>query len=126
MNAFTFLDWTTYFETMPADKIDLALRLEADRMATLRIDSDVFMRERDVVMEERRLRVENQPYGRLSEIITDQAFTVHPYRYPIIGHKDSLSRLTQQDLLAFARRHYVSDNMLFVLVGIWRFRREEF
>ena len=70
---------------MPAQYLPLALWLEADRMASLRIDEDTFTNEREVVKEERRMRVDNQPYGRLNEIIYDQAFTTHPYKHPTIG-----------------------------------------
>src|SRR5712691_264609 len=79
-NAYTQDDVTVFWETVPAQDLPLALWLEADRMATLRIDKNTFANERDVVKEERRMRVDNQPFGRLSEIIFDQAFTVHPYK----------------------------------------------
>src|SRR5881409_120428 len=83
-NAYT-TDETVFWETLPAQYLPLALWLEADRMATLRIDKDTFITEREVVKEERRMRIDNQPFGRLSEIIFDQAFTVHPYKHPTIG-----------------------------------------
>src|SRR5678815_4067800 len=79
-NAFTTEDETVFWQTLPSQYLPLALWLEADRMATLRIDDEAFKREREVVKEERRMRVENQPYGRLSEIIFDHAFTTHPYK----------------------------------------------
>src|SRR5437868_8448189 len=75
-NAYTTDDETVFWETVPSQYLPLALWLEADRMATLRIDKDTFANERDVVKEERRMRVDNQPYGRLNEIIYDQAYTV--------------------------------------------------
>ena len=84
-NAYTTDDETVFWETVPAQYLPLVLWLEADRMATLRIDKDTFTNEREVVKEERRMRVDNQPYGRLNEIIYDQAFTVHPYKHPTIG-----------------------------------------
>ena len=77
-NAYTQDDVTVFWETLPAQYLPLALWLEADRMASLRIDKDTLTNEREVVKEERRMRVDNQPYGRLSEIIFDQAFSVHP------------------------------------------------
>ena len=80
-NAYTTDDETVFWETVPAQYLPLALWLEADRMATLRIDKDTFANEREVVKEERRMRVDNQPYGRLNEIIYDQAFTIHPYKH---------------------------------------------
>src|SRR5712692_5854423 len=84
-NAYTTEDETVFWETVPAQYLPLALWLEADRMATLRIDKQTFVNEREVVKEERRMRVDNQPYGRLSEIIFDQAFAVHPYKHPTNG-----------------------------------------
>ena len=84
-NAYTTDDETVFWETVPAQYLPLVLWLEADRMATLRIDKDTFANEREVVKEERRMRIDNQPYGRLNEIIYDQAFTVHPYKHPTIG-----------------------------------------
>src|SRR5437667_3644223 len=80
-NAYTTEDETVFWETVPAQYLPLVLWLEADRMATLRIDKDTFTNERQVVKEERRMRVDNQPFGRLNEIIYDQAFTVHPYKH---------------------------------------------
>src|SRR6186997_2032611 len=84
-NAYTTEDETVFWQTLPAQYLPLALWLEADRMATLRVDDEAFRREREVVKEERRMRVENQPHGRLSEIIFDNAFTTHPYKHPTIG-----------------------------------------
>src|SRR5947199_2067814 len=84
-NAFTTEDETTFWETFPSQYLPLGLWLEADRMATLRITNETFVSEREVVKEERRLRVDNQPYGRLNEIIYDQAFTTHPYKHVPIG-----------------------------------------
>lgn len=78
-NAYTNEDATVFWQTFPAQYLPLVVWLEADRLASLRIDDTVFKTERQVVKEERRMRVENQPYGRLNEIVYDQAFTVHPY-----------------------------------------------
>ena len=81
-NASTNEDATIFWETTPSQYLPMVLWLEADRMATLRIDEKVFETEREVVKEERRMRVENQPYGKLNEIIYDQAFTVAPLQTP--------------------------------------------
>jgi zinc protease len=75
-NAYTTEDATVFWETVPAQYLPLVLWLEADRLATLRIDEQAFKTEREVVKEERRMRIDNQPYGRLNELIYDQAFTV--------------------------------------------------
>jgi len=87
-NAYTQEDETVFWETLPSHYLPLALWLEADRMATLRVDRDAFEKEREVVKEERRLRVDNQPYGRLNEILFDRAFTTHPYKHATIGSMD--------------------------------------
>src|SRR5215212_11475783 len=84
-NAYTNEDTTVFWQTLPAQYLPLVLWMEADRMATLRVDEQAFKREREVVKEEHRMRVENQPYGRLNEIIYDKAFVTHPYKHPTIG-----------------------------------------
>src|SRR5258708_23579591 len=83
-NAYTNEDATVFWETVPSQYLPLALWLEADRMASLKINDDSFKAEREVVEEERRMRVDNQPYGRLNEIIYDQTFTTHPSKHPPI------------------------------------------
>ena len=116
-NAYTLEDVTVYWETAPAQYLPLMLWLEADRMATLRVDEDAFQRERLVVKEERRMKVENQPYGRLSELIYDQAFTVHPYKHPIIGSMEDLEAASIDDVRAFFRTYYVPTNATLTIVG---------
>src|SRR5207244_6678501 len=91
--------------------------LEAERMATIRIDKDTFTNERDVVKEERRMRVDNQPYGRLNEIIYDQAFTVHPYKHATIGSMEDLEAASVDDVRDFYHTFYVPSNATLVLVG---------
>src|SRR5580765_1776595 len=81
-NAYTNEDATVFWETVPAQYLPLILWLEADRLGSLRIDEKAFKNEREVVKEERRMRIENQPYGRLQEIIAEQSFSVHPYKHP--------------------------------------------
>ena len=102
-NAYTTEDETVFWQTLPAHYLPLALWLEADRMATLRIDEEAFRREREVVKEERRMRVENQPYGRLSEIIFENAFTTHPYKHPTIGSMADLKRRRSPTCVSFTR-----------------------
>lgn len=116
-NAYTTEDATVYWETVPAQYLPLILWLEADRMASLRIDDRTFRREREVVKEERRMRVENQPYGRLSEIIYDQAFTAHPYKHPTIGSMADLEAASIDDVRDFYRTYYVPTNACVALVG---------
>jgi zinc protease len=116
-NAYTQDDVTVFWETLPAQYLPLALWLEADRMATLRIDKDTLANEREVVKEERRMRVDNQPYGRLSEIIFDQAFTVHPYKHPTIGSMQDLEAASIDDVRDFYNTYYVPENATLALVG---------
>ena len=86
-------------------------------MATLKIDKKTFTNEREVVKEERRMRVDNQPYGRLSEIIFDQAFAVHPYKHPTIGSMVDLESAAIEDVRDFYKTYYVPENATVALVG---------
>jgi zinc protease len=116
-NAYTNEDATVFWETVPAQYLPLILWLEADRLASLRIEEKVFKTEREVVKEERRMRIENQPYGRLQEIIADQAFTVHPYKHPVIGSMKDLESASVDDVREFFQTYYVPNNATAVLVG---------
>ena len=116
-NAYTTDDETVFWETVPAQYLPLTLWLEGDRMATLRIDKDTFEGEREVVKEERRMRIDNQPYGRLNEIIYDQAFTVHPYKHATIGSMADLEAASVDDVRDFYQTYYVPANATLVLVG---------
>jgi zinc protease len=116
-NAETDEDSTIYWETVPAQHLPLALWLEADRMASLDVSDDKFKTEREVVKEERRMRFENQPFGRLSEVIFDKAFTTHPYRHQTIGSMEDLEAASINDVRDFFRTYYVPNNATAVLVG---------
>lgn len=116
-NAFTTQDHTSYFVTIAADKIDLMLELEADRMQSLLLDPKAIETERQVVMEERRTRTEDDPEGFLGEEVSAIAFKAHPYRAPIIGWMEDLRRITPEELRAFYRTYYVPNNALLVAVG---------
>jgi zinc protease len=116
-NAYTTEDTTVFWQTLPAQYLPLALWLEADRMATLRVDDEAFRREREVVKEERRLRIENQPYGRLQEIIYDHAFVAHPYKHPTIGSMRDLEAASITDVRDFHGTYYVPENATVTIVG---------
>jgi zinc protease len=116
-NAYTTDDETVFWETVPAQFLPLTIWLEADRMATLRIEKDNFSQEREVVKEERRMRVDNQPYGRLNEIIYDQAFTTHPYKHATIGSMEDLEAASVDDVRDFYQTYYVPENATVVIVG---------
>jgi zinc protease len=116
-NAYTTEDATVFWQTTPAQYLPLVLWLEGDRLASLRINEDVFKNEREVVKEERRMRIDNQPYGSLNELIYDQAFTVHPYKHPTIGSMRDLEAASVEDVRDFFHTYYVPSNATVVIVG---------
>ena len=116
-NAFTDEDSTVYWETVPAQYLPLILWLEADRMASLEVTEEKFLTEREVVQEERRMRFENQPFGRLPEIIFDNAFKVHPYKHQTIGSMADLQAASIADVKGFHSTYYVPNNATLTLVG---------
>ena len=116
-NAYTTEDTTTFLETVPAQYLPLVLWLEADRMATLRIDEATFEAERQVVKEERKWRYEDTPFGLLSEILYDQAYAVHPYEHTPIGSMEDLEAASVDDVREFFDTYYVPENATLVLVG---------
>jgi zinc protease len=115
-NAFTYMDWTTYFETMPAEKIDLGVRLEADRMANSIFDSDEVSSERTVIISERQGN-ENHPLFRLGEAIQAAAFRVHSYHHEIIGDMVDLQTISRNDLYSHYQSYYQPNNAVVVVTG---------
>lgn len=115
-NAFTFLDWTTYYETMPAAKIDLALRLEADRMVNSLFDPEEVESERTVIISERE-GSENEPLSLLGEAIQHAAFRVHPYHHEVIGDMADLRSMTCDDLYNHYRTYYAPNNAVLAIAG---------
>ncbi len=118
-NALTWIDWTAYFETMPADKADLALRLEADRMVHSRFDPKEVESERTVVISERQGH-ENEPTFRLAEEVQAAAFRVHPYHHEVIGDMPDLQRIDRHALYRHYRRYYVPNNAVLAVAGDFR------
>lgn len=116
-NAFTTRDATAYFQTLQKSELGLALKLEADRMANLNLSADEFQREIQVVMEERRWRVEDQARALLAEQMMATVFKAHPYRQPVIGWMNDLQNMTVDDTRAFYERWYGPNNALLVVVG---------
>jgi zinc protease len=115
-NAFTYLDWTTYFETMPAAKIDLALELEADRMQGSLFKPEEVESERTVIMSERQGH-ENEPLFQLREEIQAAAFRVHPYHHEIIGDMADLETMSREDLYQHYRSFYAPNNAVMTMAG---------
>jgi zinc protease len=115
-NAFTYIDWTAYFETMPADKIDLALRLESDRMVNSRFHPDEVASERTVIISEREGN-ENEPLFVLGEALQQTAFRIHPYHHEVIGDMADLHSMTREDLYTHYRAFYVPNNAVMAVAG---------
>ncbi len=115
-NAFTYLDWTAYFATLPADKIDLALQLEADRMQNSLFNPDEVELERTVIISEREGN-ENEPTFLLAEQVQAAAFQEHSYRHEIIGDRIDLENIQRDDLYAHYRRYYIPNNAVLAIAG---------
>ena len=115
MNAFTSADVTGYFYALPANKIELFCYLESERF--LHPVFREFYEERDVVMEERRMRTESRPVGRLIEQFVATAFTAHPYHHPVIGYASDIQSYTMTDAETFFETYYVPSNMVTAIVG---------
>lgn len=116
-NAFTSQDYTAYFENLAADRVELALELEADRMQGLLLDDVEFQLEREVVKEERRLRIEDNPQAYLVETLYAQAFLQHPYHWPVIGWFRDLNAMTLEDLRSHYDTYYSPNNATLVIAG---------
>ncbi|MFZ2089604.1 MAG: pitrilysin family protein [Desulfobaccales bacterium] len=117
INAFTTKDHTSYFENLPAEHLEMALRLEADRLINLKLDEENFLTERDVVISERKLRSVDSPFGLVEEQLFAAAYTQHPYTWPVIGWDQDLHRMTLADCLAYYRTYYHPGNMAVVIAG---------
>jgi len=116
-NAFTSADYTAYFENLSADRVGVAVEMEADRMANLLLREEDFGTERLVVMEERRMRTEDDPQAVLQEQLQATAFQQQPYHWPVIGWMEDIRRLTLKDLQEYYRTYYNPLNAFLVVVG---------
>src|SRR5215213_4611933 len=115
-NAFTSFDQTVYVNTVPAQYLDMALWLEADRMASFKVSDQIFQTERKVVAEEWRIR-QNRPYGSMFEDFLKNAFTKHSYRWTPIGDMDQLRQATSNELQEFFNTYYLPNNATLVIAG---------
>lgn len=116
-NAATWTDWTTYYENLPKAELELAVRLESDRMANLVIREPQVESEREVVINERKYRVEDDVQGTTNERLYAAAFRKHPYRWPTIGWMKDIEGYTVADCLAFYRTYYAPNNATLVVAG---------
>lgn len=116
-NAFTSKDYTGYFELLASDRISLPIELEADRMQNLILTKESVLSERDVVMEERRLRYEDDPQNYIMEEVFAAAFKNHPYRWPVIGWMSDLKTLNPDDLINHYKAYYAPNNAVIIVVG---------
>ena len=116
-NAFTNRDYTAYFQQMRKDRLPLSMQLEADRMANLVISDELFAKELQVVMEERRLRTDDQPQSIVYERLMATALQAHPYRRPVIGWMDDLENLKAEDARGWYRDWYAPNNATLVVAG---------
>lgn len=116
-NAATWLDWTYYYEEVPEGGLEAVVELEADRMQNTLLGPEQLETERDVVMNERRERVDDDPNGLLAEILWSTAYTTHPYGRPTIGWMDDIAGLTRADIDAFYKTWYAPNNAVIAVAG---------
>ena len=116
-NAFTNRDYTTYFEQLRNDKLELALKLEADRMVNLNITDEEFAKEIRVVMEERRLRTEDKAHSIVYEQLLANVYNAHPYGRPVIGFMNDLESMKAEDARAWYKTWYAPNNATLVIAG---------
>jgi zinc protease len=116
-NAFTNYDYTAYFERIAKDRLKDVMAMEADRMVNLRLGEQEVATERQVIIEERRVRTENVPSSILSEQMSAALYQNHPYRIPIIGWMHEMAKLSREDALAFYKRFYAPNNAIVVVTG---------
>ncbi|NJN67951.1 MAG: insulinase family protein [Chloroflexaceae bacterium] len=115
-NGFTSTDFTAYYETLPADRLDLALHIEADRMMNANFAPEEVERERTVILAELEEHA-NEPWTWLDDAVRAAAFTAHPYHHPVIGYEADLRAMTRDDLYAHYQTYYMPNNAVLVLVG---------
>ena len=116
-NANTWLDRTFYYEILPSNQLELGLYLESERLMHAKIDQIGVDTQREVVKEEKRQRVDNQPYGTILEEVLKRAYTVHPYRWTTIGSLDHLNQATLEEFMDFYRTFYVPENATLSIAG---------
>ncbi len=116
-NAFTGQDVTAYFQRIAKDRLPIVMEMEADRMANLRLQEKEVLTERNVILEERRSRTENNPAALLDEQMNAMLYLSHPYGLPVIGWEHEMAKLSPEDALAFYKRFYAPNNAILVVTG---------
>lgn len=116
-NAFTSYDYTGYFQNVARDRLELAMKLEADRMTNLVLTDEVVDPERDVILEERRQVVENRPAALLREQMNAALYLNHPYHRPIIGWENEMRQLSRADATAWYETYYAPNNAILIVAG---------
>jgi zinc protease len=116
-NAFTSWDYTAYFQRVAADRLDLVMGLEADRMRNLRLTEEDVLTERQVILQERGQRTDSSPGALLSEQMRAAQYLNHPYAIPIIGWRHEMERLSREDALEYYERFYAPNNAILILAG---------
>ncbi len=117
VNAFTTRDYTVYHETFTPDLLPKVIEMEADRLGNLKLTPELLETERQVVLEERRLRTDNSPEGKMDEALWDLAFEVHPYRWPVIGYPEDISEIQLPEVQAYFKQYYHPEKLTLVVVG---------
>ncbi|MBI4926001.1 MAG: insulinase family protein [Bdellovibrio sp.] len=117
VNAFTTRDYTVFHETFTPDLLEKVISMESDRLVNLQLSDEILNSERQVVLEERRLRTENVPSGKIQETLWALAYKRHPYRFPVIGILQDLLNFTLKDITSFYQTYYQPGNVTLVLVG---------
>ncbi len=116
-NAFTSYDYTAYYQKVGKEKLPLAMKMEADRMTGLQFKNEDFLPEKDVVMEERRWRIDSKPENRFYEELQHKHFPNHPYGRPVIGWKQDIEAYTRDNALDWYKRWYSPENAILILIG---------
>jgi len=116
-NAFTNYDFTAYYQSVARDRLELVMQLEADRMTNLVMSDEDVETERQVILEERRMRVDNDPAAVLGEQVRATQYYIHPYGWPVIGWEHEIENLTHQDVVDFYKQHYAPNNAVLVVAG---------
>ena len=116
-NAFTSYDYTAYYQRTPKEHLAVMMDFEADRMTNLVLTDEIVAPERDVVLEERRMRTDNDPSQQLSEAVQAALFTHHPYGKPVIGWEHEISSLNRDDAIAYYQRFYTPENAVLIVAG---------